>query len=164
MTMKEEINYIFTYIKSLYNSVISMNIERTILEKKDVTGLSIGEQIRHFRMIKGFTQKQLGKEIGIDRAYISEIEIGRKEPSIRVLKKIIQILDVEEKIKIPKYTLFLMNNPSEKIKNFEKNNNLSNHEFAVLMRTNITYVKKWIEGKRTISRGVYKKLNELGIE
>jgi transcriptional regulator with XRE-family HTH domain len=40
------------------------------------------------RLKKGWTQVELAEMLGIDRSYLSEIENGRKDPSLRVLKTI----------------------------------------------------------------------------
>ena len=73
-------------------------------------------------------------------------------------------MDIEKKIAVPKYTLFLMNNPIEKLKKYESDNNLSSHKLSQILGTNSEYVKRWINGKTVISRRIYEKLNKIGIE
>ena len=162
--INDEIKFIFDILRKQVNTQLSININKTLLEYKDVTLLSFGEQIRHFRIIKGLTQKQLANKINVNRSYISEIELDIKFPSIQVLKKIIYVLDIEKKIAVPKYTLFLMNNPIEKLKKYESDNNLSSHKLSQILGTNSEYVKRWINGKTVISRRIYEKLNKIGIE
>lgn len=164
MATHEEIRFIFTLLKQQINTEISMNISKTLLGYKDVTSLSVGKQIKHFRTLKELTQKELAKKINTDRAYISEIENDIKFPSIELLKKIIEVLNMEERITLPPYTLFLMNNPVEKIKKYQIENNISNHKLSKILKTNSTYVKKWINGQTVISKSVYEKLNQLGIQ
>lgn len=57
-----------------------------------------------------------------------------------------------------------MDNPAEKIKKLQNENNISNHKMATILKTNSTYVKRWRNGETRISESVYKKLNQLGIE
>ena len=53
-----------------------------------------GRRIRAFRKLKGFTQEDLAKEIGISVSVLGEIERGSRLPSKNVLEKTAGILDV----------------------------------------------------------------------
>jgi transcriptional regulator with XRE-family HTH domain len=44
--------------------------------------------VRALRRKNGWTQVELAEMLGIDRSYLSEIETGKKDPSLRVLKTI----------------------------------------------------------------------------
>ncbi|WP_040907937.1 helix-turn-helix domain-containing protein [Youngiibacter fragilis] len=55
---------------------------------------SIGDNIRMARKQKGITQKVLGEMIGVSNTYLSDIEIGRTNPSIKTLKKIADGLEI----------------------------------------------------------------------
>jgi transcriptional regulator with XRE-family HTH domain len=44
--------------------------------------------MRALRKKNGWTQVELAEQLGIDRSYLSEIETGKKDPSLRVLKTI----------------------------------------------------------------------------
>jgi transcriptional regulator with XRE-family HTH domain len=44
--------------------------------------------VRALRKKKDCTQVELAEMLGIDRSYLSEIETGKKDPSLRVLKAI----------------------------------------------------------------------------
>lgn len=55
---------------------------------------TIGENIRRERKKKNITQKELGEKVGISNTYLSDMEIGRTNPSIKTLKKIAQGLDI----------------------------------------------------------------------
>ena len=50
--------------------------------------------IRVYRDHRGLTQQQLADKCGIQRAYLAEIETGRKSGSIKTLKAIAAALDV----------------------------------------------------------------------
>lgn len=48
----------------------------------------LGNRVRNLRKERGWTQVELAELLGIDRSYLSEIETGKKDPSLRVLKTI----------------------------------------------------------------------------
>jgi len=53
----------------------------------------LGSKLQKVRKEKGLTQEYIALETGMDRAYISEIENGHKNPSIIILKKIMLALN-----------------------------------------------------------------------
>lgn len=55
---------------------------------------TIGANIKKYRRLKKMTQKDLGDVIGISNTYLSDIEIGRTNPSIKTLKKIATGLEI----------------------------------------------------------------------
>ncbi len=48
-----------------------------------------------WRRHRGMTQQALAEAIGIGKAYLSEIESGKKDGSIRVIKAAAEVLDVD---------------------------------------------------------------------
>jgi transcriptional regulator with XRE-family HTH domain len=48
----------------------------------------LGNRVRALRKKHRWTQVELAEMLGIDRSYLSEIETGKKDPSLRVLKTI----------------------------------------------------------------------------
>jgi transcriptional regulator with XRE-family HTH domain len=52
------------------------------------------EALREIRLRSGFTGTELAELAGIDRAYLSHIEAGRKHPSPAVARKLAQALKV----------------------------------------------------------------------
>jgi transcriptional regulator with XRE-family HTH domain len=48
----------------------------------------LGNRVRTLRRERQWTQVELAEMLGIDRSYLSEIETGKKDPSLRVLKTI----------------------------------------------------------------------------
>jgi transcriptional regulator with XRE-family HTH domain len=59
------------------------------------TWRELGQAIRDARREAGLTQEQLAERADIHWTYISEIETGRKNPSVTVLRKIAGGLDVK---------------------------------------------------------------------
>jgi transcriptional regulator with XRE-family HTH domain len=45
-----------------------------------------GERIRSLRQARGWTQVEMADFLAMDRSYLSEIETGKKDPSLTMLK------------------------------------------------------------------------------
>jgi transcriptional regulator with XRE-family HTH domain len=60
-----------------------------------------GKRIRQVRKGKGVTQEALANSAGIDRAYMSGIELGRHNPGILHVYKIARALKVSPKELLP---------------------------------------------------------------
>ena len=56
--------------------------------------MSMGEQIKTARQLRGFTQEELGERCGIDAANIRKYESGKQIPRIATLQKIAEALDL----------------------------------------------------------------------
>lgn len=54
----------------------------------------VGENVRRLRLERGLTQEQLAFEAQIDLTYLGGIERCRRNPSLMVLARIAQSLDV----------------------------------------------------------------------
>lgn len=55
----------------------------------------LGLNIKHYRLLRGFTQASLGEKINLTETYISLIENGHKNISIETLYKFSQALNVD---------------------------------------------------------------------
>lgn len=55
----------------------------------------LGDRIRILRKAQGLTQQDLGEKTGLNYKFIGEIERGNQNPSIKVLIKIADVLDIE---------------------------------------------------------------------
>jgi transcriptional regulator with XRE-family HTH domain len=51
--------------------------------------------IKEWREIRGISQKQLAKQIGMSQSYLSRLEANKKNPSLETLHKIADILNVK---------------------------------------------------------------------
>jgi transcriptional regulator with XRE-family HTH domain len=58
----------------------------------------IGRKIKEERLKKGLKQCELAHEAGISNTYLSDIEVGRTNPSIKTLDKISKVLKVDIKV------------------------------------------------------------------
>ena len=54
----------------------------------------LGEEIRRARRRSGFTQEELGFKAGISRNYVSLLELNQKSPTIDVLLRLCEAMDV----------------------------------------------------------------------
>lgn len=54
----------------------------------------VGKNVRKFRLEKGLTQEELAFEAEIDLTYVGGIERGKKNPSLLVLGRIAEALNV----------------------------------------------------------------------
>jgi putative transcriptional regulator len=48
--------------------------------------VQLGNRVRALRQEQGWSQVEMAEMLGIDRSYLSEIETGKKDPSLRVFK------------------------------------------------------------------------------
>ena len=53
-----------------------------------------GRRIRAFRKLKGFTQEEFAKEIGVSVTFLGEVERGNKMPSEYFLQDVANMLSV----------------------------------------------------------------------
>jgi len=55
----------------------------------------LGRNVRRYRKLKGMTQEQLALEAGMERSYVSDLERGERNPSVRALGRLAVALSVE---------------------------------------------------------------------
>ena len=84
-----------------------------------------GEILRDLRTRKGFTQQQLADYSGLDRAYISELENGKLQPSLETFLRLSYELKVKPKDFIEEVEI--SKNSSKRIITFENENWLFNY-------------------------------------
>ena len=54
----------------------------------------LGRNIRRLREAKGLSQEQFADEAGIHRTYVSDLERGSRNPTIRVVERVARALGV----------------------------------------------------------------------
>lgn len=57
--------------------------------------LLFGRNVRKFRKLRGMTQEQLALEVEMERSYISDLERGQRNPSVRALGRIAEALAID---------------------------------------------------------------------
>ena len=55
----------------------------------------LGSNVRHYRKLKGLTQERLALDAGMERGYVSDLERGTRNPSVRALGRLADALGVE---------------------------------------------------------------------
>lgn len=74
----------------------SRPIPRNITKKKEAALLrKLGRTIRENRQIRGVTQLSLGLETGLSKAYVCDIEKGRRNPSFTVICRIAKAMGMD---------------------------------------------------------------------
>ena len=58
------------------------------------SGIKLGQNLRKLRLIKKMSQVDLATALNVDRAYISNIENGRMNPTLSTLEKIAGALEI----------------------------------------------------------------------
>jgi transcriptional regulator with XRE-family HTH domain len=57
--------------------------------------LLLGANVRHHRKLKGMSQEELALEAGMERSYVSDLERGTRNPSVRALGRLADALGVQ---------------------------------------------------------------------
>ncbi len=52
-------------------------------------------KLKKLRESRGFTQEELAKKVGISRAYLARLEMGRHDPHLSRLRKLAKALKVK---------------------------------------------------------------------
>jgi transcriptional regulator with XRE-family HTH domain len=55
----------------------------------------LGRNVRRYRKLRGMTQEQLALEAGMERSYVSDLERGQRNPSVRALGRLAYALSIE---------------------------------------------------------------------
>lgn len=54
-----------------------------------------GNNIKHYREKKGLTQQQLADIVGLQRAYLSDVECGKRNVTLDIMAQISNGLDIK---------------------------------------------------------------------
>ena len=108
----------------------------------------LGQEIRKLRTARGFTQETFSKACGLDRTYIADVELGKRNISIENIDKIAKGLAIT----LPE--LFKFNSPIQKTIIL----NINGEQFILESDTELTMDKKnYIEA---ICETMYDESNE----
>ena len=64
------------------------------LDQDGDRSIRVGRQIRHWRLVKGFTLRDMAKLVGCSESFLSKIENDRTTPSLSTLHKIAVALEL----------------------------------------------------------------------
>ncbi len=57
--------------------------------------LMFGQNVRKYRLAKGYSQEEFADKVGLHRTYISAVERGRRSIALENIKKIADSLNIE---------------------------------------------------------------------
>ncbi|OOV20781.1 transcriptional regulator [Flavobacterium sp. LM4] len=57
--------------------------------------IKIGDRIRELRKVKGLSQEALANLAEVDRTYVTKVETGKKNVTVKILEKIIIALNTD---------------------------------------------------------------------
>lgn len=89
----------------------------------------LGKQIKFIRKSNGYTQEKLSELIGIETSSLSGIESGRFYPSLHVLEKISNVLNIQM-IDFFRYSTVDSENIDKEIKNIIGKQNQENKKLV----------------------------------
>jgi transcriptional regulator with XRE-family HTH domain len=55
---------------------------------------TVGRSVKRLRLIAGLSQAQLAERMGVDRAYVSGLELGQRNPTVVTLWHVAKALGV----------------------------------------------------------------------
>lgn len=55
----------------------------------------LGKNVRHYRLLRGMTQEELAHSADMKRTYVSDLERGTRNPSVRALGRLAEALNVD---------------------------------------------------------------------
>jgi transcriptional regulator with XRE-family HTH domain len=55
----------------------------------------LGANVREYRKLRGLTQEQLALDAEMERSYVSDLERGTRNPSVKALGRLAEALRVE---------------------------------------------------------------------
>jgi transcriptional regulator with XRE-family HTH domain len=56
--------------------------------------VQFGDRVRRLRKRKGLTQLELAELLGVGRSYLSQVESGKRDPGLRLIKSIADGLEI----------------------------------------------------------------------
>lgn len=75
-------------------SAVQRVCTRRMAEKRDIYK-DFGRRLRALRDARGMTQERLAELADLDRTYIGDAELGKRNPSLRSIDKLASALDVD---------------------------------------------------------------------
>jgi transcriptional regulator with XRE-family HTH domain len=84
---------VFFRVSRVFNIDISIFTDTIDIKRGDY--MSFGERLKEARLLKGYTQKQLGEKLNIAGTTITGYEKDNSEPSMLVISKIMNVLDID---------------------------------------------------------------------
>jgi len=55
----------------------------------------LGKNVRKYRKLRGLTQEQLALDAEMERSYVSDLERGTRNPSVKAVARLAEALNIE---------------------------------------------------------------------
>lgn len=160
MATKDNINSLFNKLRENINCNVKIELPKPIIEEPNSN--NIGKQIAYYRKIKGLTQTQLARLLNVSKSCINTYENRElRLVNTEFLKRVFEVLEINNKIKLPRYEEFIFNNQSQKLKKVLKENNLNYKQFSKAINVDYSNVKKWLNGQAIMSKTSYNKIKNI---
>lgn len=157
---KDNINHLFNKLRKNIEESIKIEIPKPKIEEPNND--NIGKQIAYYRKIKGLTQNELANILNVSKSSINAYENREiRLVNTKFLKKIFKVLDINNKIKLPEYEEFILDNQSQKLKKILKENKLNYKQFSKAINVDYSNVKKWLKGQAIMSKASYNKVKNV---
>lgn len=108
--------------------------------------MSMGEQIRAMRQIRGLTQKELGQKLGLSFQSVAQWENGLRRPKIETLKRIADALEMPVGAFLP--SMGIGESAGSRIKMARERQNMTQKELAEKMGTTPQNISQYERGIR----------------
>lgn len=108
--------------------------------------MSMGEQIRAMRQIRGLTQKELGQKLGLSFQSVAQWENGLRCPKIETLKRIADALEMPVGAFLP--SMGIGESAGSRIKMARERQNMTQKELAEKMGTTPQNISQYERGIR----------------
>ena len=87
------------------------------MRKSEVTDIVLGEVLRSFRKKAELSQEQLALDAGLERTYISMLELGQRTPTIKTLIQLGRALKIPLSEIIKQFEMAYKNHADEELVN-----------------------------------------------
>lgn len=154
----------FDRIKNLLINLNVINRKYCFYIKNEINAIDInefstlGQQIKHYKQLRDIQQKDLAKELNIDRYTLHCIE-NKKSKIIfypETINKVIDKLEIKDKlIWNDSYEEYIIKNNRNIFKEFRTKYNLTSKQFSKLLNEHISAIGTWERKNTIISRKKY---------
>jgi DNA-binding XRE family transcriptional regulator len=111
---------------------------------------TVADKLRYAKLTAGIHQDTLAAHVGIDRATLLRYENGQvseENMEIEWLIKIALICGMDKYFCCSSYHMFILNDPSQQIKQYRKINKLTQKQLAAILGVALNTVKRWEQKK-----------------
>lgn len=77
-----------------YNITLWYNVARAILLIMKSDSIKLGKNMKRIRIQKGISQGDIVRALGVSRAFISNIENGKTNPTLSTIAKLAKALEI----------------------------------------------------------------------